>query len=201
MGRAATAYNASDYCLENCMFIPRLAYASDKPVLDALIRKSGIGLAQGFYTPQQAAALTSEVFGVDSALVADGTYFAIEVADAIVACGGWSRRATDYGGDQAKSGDDRLLDPDTEPARIRAFFVDPDFARQGLGGMLLDHCTRAAARAGFRALELVSTMPGEPLYLHYGFRPLERIELPLSGGTVMVPLTRMRKEIGAGAGA
>jgi GNAT superfamily N-acetyltransferase len=177
------------------MFTIRLAYASDKAVLDALIRKSGIGLSAGFYTDEQAEAITREVFGVDSALVADGTYFAIEAGDAIVACGGWSKRATDFGGDQAKSGDDRLLDPATEPARIRAFFVDPDCARKGLGGMLLDHCTRAAGRAGFTALELVSTMPGEPLYLHYGFKPLERIELPLSGG-VTVALTRMRKEIG-----
>ena len=177
------------------MFTIRLAYASDKPVLDALIRKSGIGLSAGFYSEQQAAAITNEVFGVDSALVADGSYFAIEAGDSIVACGGWSKRATDFGGDQAKSGTDRLLDPATEPARIRAFFVDPDFARQGLGGMLLDHCTRAAARAGFTALVLVSTMPGEPLYLRYGFAPLERIELPLSGG-VTVALTRMRKAIG-----
>jgi GNAT superfamily N-acetyltransferase len=195
MWSAVNAYNTDAYRLENCMFIPRLAYASDKPVLDALIRKSGIGLADGFYTPEQALAITNEVFGVDSALVADGTYFVIEVAERIVACGGWSKRATDFGGDGAKSGDDRPLDPATEPARIRAFFVDPDFARKGLGGMLLDHCTRAAARAGFTALELVSTMPGEPLYLHYGFKPLEHIKLPLSGG-VVVGLTRMRKEIG-----
>lgn len=179
------------------MFTIRLAYASDKPVLEELIRKSGIGLSAGFYSDEQAAAITREVFGVDSALVADGTYFAIEAGDTIVACGGWSRRATDFGGDQAKSGDDRPLDPATEPARIRAFFVDPDFARQGLGGMLLEHCTRAAARAGFKALELVSTMPGEPLYRHFGFVPLERIELPLSGG-VTVALTRMRKEIAGG---
>lgn len=195
MRAVAAAYNASAYCLENCMFITRLAYASDKPLLEALIRKSGIGLADGFYTPQQAAAITREVFGVDSALVADGTYFAIEVAETIVACGGWSKRATDFGGDHAKSGDDRLLDPATEPARIRAFFVDPAFARQGLGAMLLEHCTTAASRAGFKALELVSTMPGEPLYLRYGFRRLEGIELPLSGG-INVALTRMRKEIG-----
>lgn len=176
------------------MLTIRLAHANDKDALNALIRKSGIGLAAGFYTAQQAEAITREVFGVDSALIADGTYFAIEQDGRIVACGGWSRLATDFGGDQAKSGNDRPLDPATEPARIRAFFVDPDMARQGLGAMLLDHCTRAAARAGFKALELVSTMPGEPLYLRFGFTPLERIELPLSGG-VAVALTRMRKEI------
>ena len=192
---SANAYNAAVYRLENCMFITRLAYASDKPVLEALIRKSGLGLAAGFYTPKQAAAITSEIYGVDSALVADGTYFAIELADTIVACGGWGKRAIDCGGDQAKRGDDRLLDPATEPARIRAFFVDPDYARRGLGAMLLDHCTKAAARAGFTALELVATMPGEPLYLRYGFKALEKFEMHLSGG-VSVALRRMRKEIG-----
>jgi GNAT superfamily N-acetyltransferase len=177
------------------MFTIRLARLDEKPALNALIHASGIGLATGFYTEAQAEAITREVFGVDSALIEDGTYFAIESDGALVACGGWSRRATDFGGDQAKSGNDRPLDPATEPARIRAFFVDPSMARQGLGGMLLDYCTSAAARAGFKALELVSTMPGEPLYLRYGFEPLERIELPLSGG-VVVGLTRMRKEIG-----
>lgn len=177
------------------MFTIRTAAMEERAVLEALIKRSGIGLADGFYDPQQAAAVTAEVFGVDSALVMDGTYFAIEHEGRIVACGGWSRRATDFGGDQAKSGDDRPLDPATEPARIRAFFVDPGMARRGLGAMLLEHCTRAARENGFKALELVSTMPGEPLYLRYGFTPLERIELSLSGGAVKVPLTRMRKEI------
>lgn len=175
------------------MFTLRLARDDEKPVLNELIAASGIGLAAGFYTEEQAEAITREVFGVDSALVADGTYFAIESDGVVVACGGWSKRATDFGGDQAKSGNDRPLDPETEPARIRAFFVHPGMARQGLGGMLLDHCTAEAKRNGFKALELVSTMPGEPLYLRYGFAPLERIELPLS--RVSVALTRMRKEI------
>ena len=176
------------------MFTIRLAQEQDKSDLNALIRASGVGLSVGFYTDEQAAAITREVFGVDSALVADGTYYAIEEDGAIVACGGWSARATDFGGDQAKSGNDRPLDPATEPARIRAFFVDPAMARRGLGSMLLEHCTKAAAQAGFKALELVSTMPGVPLYLRHGFAPLGHIALPLSGG-VTVALTRMRKQI------
>ncbi|MEJ7806363.1 MAG: GNAT family N-acetyltransferase [Telluria sp.] len=176
------------------MFTIRQAQMRDNPELNALIRLSGIGLSAGFYTDEQAAAITREVFGVDSALVADGTYYAIEEGGTIVACGGWSARATDFGGDQAKSGSDRPLDPATEPARIRAFFVDPAMARRGLGSMLLEHCTRAAAQAGFKALELVSTMPGVPLYIRHGFAPLDDIALPLSGG-VTVALTRMRKEI------
>ena len=162
--------------------------------MNALIRQSGLGLAAGFYTEAQAAAITREVFGVDSALVEDGTYFVIEAQGKMVACGGWSRRATDFGGDHAKNGEDRPLDPAAEAARIRAFFVDPGMARRGLGTLMLEHCTQQARAAGFTSLELVSTMPGEPLYLKHGFTPLERITLPLSGG-VSVALTRMRKTI------
>jgi GNAT superfamily N-acetyltransferase len=177
------------------MFTIRLARMSDKPLLDALIARSGIGLADGFYTPREAEAITREVFGIDSALVEDGTYFAIEEGGVIVACGGWSRRATDFGGDGAKHGDDRLLDPATEPARIRAFFVDPAMARRGLGSMLLRHCMEAAAQAGFTSVELVSTMPGEPLYVAHGFVAIEPIVLPLSGGDVLVRLTRMTRSL------
>ncbi|NHZ39668.1 GNAT family N-acetyltransferase [Massilia aquatica] len=176
------------------MFTIRLARMSEKPLLEELIARSGIGLADGFYTPPQAAAITREVFGVDSALVEDGTYFAIEDEGRVVACGGWSRRATDFGGDGAKHGNDRLLDPATEPARIRAFFVDPAMARRGLGSMLLRHCIDAAAQAGFGSLELVSTMPGEPLYLAHGFVAIEPIALALADG-VVVRLTRMRRSL------
>ncbi|UOD28888.1 GNAT family N-acetyltransferase [Massilia violaceinigra] len=176
------------------MFTIRLARMSEKPLLEALIARSGIGLADGFYTPQEAAAITRQVFGVDSALVDDGTYFAIEEEGTVVACGGWSRRATDFGGDGAKHGNDRLLDPATEPARIRAFFVDPAMARRGLGSMLLRHCMEAAGKAGFRSLELVSTMPGEPLYLAHGFIAIEAIALPLAEG-VVVRLTRMGRRL------
>jgi GNAT superfamily N-acetyltransferase len=176
------------------MLMIRLAKAADKPQLDALIARSGVGLSRGFYTDEQAQGVTREVFGVDSALVADGTYFAIEDEGVLVACGGWSRRATDYGGDQHKQGNDRLLDPAIEPARIRAFFVEPAMARRGLGSMLMKHCTEAAAQAGFTALELVSTMPGEPLYAAHGFRVIERLEVPLSSG-LLIQLARMRKEL------
>ncbi len=176
------------------MLTLRLAQECDKPALNALIRLSGIGLSVGFYSDEQAGAITREVFGVDSALVADGTYYAIEEAGVIVACGGWSRLATDFGGDHAKSGNDRPLDPATEPARIRAFFVHPSMARRGLASMMMARCTEAALAAGFKALELVSTMPGVPLYVHHGFVPLEDMTLALSGG-VSVTLTRMRKLI------
>lgn len=176
------------------MFKLRLALEADKPALNELIALSGVELSRGFYTDEQAAAITREVYGVDSSLISDGTFYAVESGHVIVACGGWGKRAVDCGGDHAKTGTDRLLDAALEPARIRAFFVHPAMARKGLGAMLLDHCTSEARRAGFRALELVSTMPGEPLYLRYGFNPLRRIDMPLSGG-VTVALTRMRKDI------
>lgn len=175
-------------------FSLRLASDSDIAAMQALIQRSGIGLAQGFYSPVQAAAITREVFGVDSQLVRDGTYFVIEHDGAIVACGGWGKRDTLHGGDQRKQGTDRLLDPGREPARIRAFFVDPAMARRGLGTMLMKRCEEQAKAAGFSSLELAATLPGEPLYRSQGFIEVERVELPLSGG-VRVPLVRMRRSL------
>jgi GNAT superfamily N-acetyltransferase len=174
----------------------RAAQPADIPRMEALIARSGIELSAGFYTPEQAQAVTRHVFGVDTQLVADQTYFLIERDGVALACGGWSKRSTLFGADRAKTGPDPLLDPASQPARIRAFFVSPDAARQGLGRMLLRHCTEQAAAAGFHALELAATMPGVPLYEAAGFKMLERIELALPGG-VQVPLARMRKEIAA----
>jgi GNAT superfamily N-acetyltransferase len=174
----------------------RVATAADIGALQTLISRSGIGLSAGFYTPEQAQAITREVFGVDTQLIQDGTYFAIEDDSRIVACGGWSKRSTPYGGDQHKAAPDRLLDPATEAAKIRAFFVDPDMARQGLGSMLMRHCTEHALAAGFTSLELTATMPGVPLYTAHGFVPVHDISLALAGGQVAVSLTLMRKAIG-----
>lgn len=179
----------------------RMATAADVPALQALIERSAIGLSDGFYTPEQAQALTREVFGVDTQLVRDGTYFVVEDAKReddvrIVACGGWSRRSTPFGGDRHKAAPDRLLDPATEAAKIRAFFVDPDRARRGLGSLLMGHCTGHALAAGFTALELTATMPGVPLYRAHGFVPVHDLNLSLAGGQVAAPLTLMRKAIG-----
>ncbi|SFB36258.1 N-acetylglutamate synthase, GNAT family [Collimonas sp. OK607] len=172
----------------------RPAQLHDVPVLEALITRSGIGLSVGFYTDEQAAAVTRYVFGVDTQLITDQTYFIIEDAGQAVACGGWSKRRTLFGGDRAKSDPDPLLDPAHEAARIRAFFVDPGMARRGLGSQLMQHCMEQASLNGFSALELVATLPGEPLYLAYGFAIIERFELDLPGG-VLVPVTRMRKNL------
>lgn len=174
----------------------RLAREEDIPAMEALIARSGIELSEGFYTPEQAAAVTRHVFGVDTQLVADQTYYVIEQDGKLAACGGWSKRATLFGADKHKQGPDPLLDPATEPGRIRAFFVAPEAARRGLGRMLLEHCTAQALQAGFGGLELAGTMPGVPLYLATGFQIVERFEVSLPGG-VQVPLARMRKDIRA----
>ncbi|WP_119718656.1 GNAT family N-acetyltransferase [Cognatilysobacter tabacisoli] len=172
----------------------RAAERSDIPALARLIDVSGRALSVGHYTPEQADAITRHVFGVDTQLIEDGTYIAIEHDGRIVACGGWSRRRTLFGGDQTKTGADPLLDPATEPARIRAFFVDPSVARRGLGRRLMAACTNAARHAGFRSLELVSTLPGEPLYLASGFTVVERFALSLPGG-IDVPVSRMARAL------
>ncbi len=172
----------------------RAAAEADIPRMEALIARSGIALSKGFYSDEQAAAVTRHVFGVDSQLVADGTYFLIERDGVAVACGGWSKRATLYGGDRAKSGPDPLLDPATQAGRIRAFFVDPGVPRQGLGSMLMRHCEAEALAQGFRTLELAATLPGVPLYLASGFELVEDFEITLPGG-IQLPLAHMRKRI------
>ena len=175
-------------------FLLRPVREADLAALRALIERSAASLSVGFYTQQQTESVTREVFGVDSQLVADGTYYAIETEGAIVACGGWGKRSTSFGGDQAKSAPERLLDPATEAAKIRAFFVDPAWARRGLGSMLMTHCAAQAAAAGFGMLELVSTMPGVPLYRALGFAEVEPFDLLLSRG-VRVPVVRMRRAV------
>lgn len=169
----------------------RLAQHADIPELQALIASSGRALSAGYYSPEQADAITQHVFGVDTQLIDDQTYFVIADDTRIVACGGWSKRRTLFGGDQTKHGPDPLLDPAMESARIRAFFVDPAMARRGLGRQLMQACVDASQRADFTTLELVSTLPGEPLYLSCGFSIVERFDLALPGD-VRVPVSRMR---------
>jgi GNAT superfamily N-acetyltransferase len=171
----------------------RPAVPADVPALEELIARSARALSEGFYTPEQAEAAIRHVFGVDSQLVEDGTYFVVDLEGRLLACGGWSARRTLYGGDRAKRGPDPPLDAATEPARIRAFFVDPAVARRGIGRRLLRACVEAAGSAGFRALELVATLPGVPFYAACGFRTLDRRVLDLHG--VEIPVVHMRREI------
>ena len=141
----------------------RLAVATYVPALNELIARSARQLSRGYYTAQEAESATKYVFGVDSTLIEDGTYYVIEVGGVLAACGGWSRRRILYGGDQRPVGVPReLLDPAKDSALIRAFFVAPEFARRGYGRILLEHCTVAASNAGFNSLELMATLPGVP---------------------------------------
>lgn len=172
----------------------RAATSEDIPALERLIEESVRALSIGFYSPQQIESSLKYVFGVDTQLIEDGTYFVVEAGGQIAGCGGWSKRKTLYGGDKLKTEEDNLLDPKTEPSRIRAFFVHPNFARRGIGRLLLNACENAARQAGFTALELAATMPGEPLYAACGFYVIERIEVELPDG-VMVPIARMGKAI------
>ncbi|HEU4880878.1 MAG TPA: GNAT family N-acetyltransferase [Longimicrobium sp.] len=172
----------------------RVATEADLPAIRALIPDSVRGLSTGFYTPEQIESSIRYVFGPDTQLIADGTYFVAVDGDEIAGCGGWSARRTLYGGDQAKGADDPRLDPATEPARIRAFFVHPDHARRGIASAIYDACVAAARAAGFRALELMATLPGVPLYRTFGFHPVESIESTLPDG-VTIGFVRMRREI------
>ncbi|HEX6627411.1 MAG TPA: GNAT family N-acetyltransferase [Gemmatimonadaceae bacterium] len=173
----------------------RIATMEDVPSLNALIAASARALSEGFYSSPQIDALLTHVFGVDTQLIADGTYYLISADDeSPVAAGGWSARRTLYGGDQAKAGEDSRLDPRIDAARIRAFFVHPRFARRGLGRQLYAECERAARAAGFRRFELMATMPGEPLYAALGFSVTERVDAQLPGD-VIVPLAKMEKRI------
>ena len=152
----------------------RLATPDDVPRIRALIDDSVRGLSAGYYTPAQIESALVHVFGVDTQLIADGTYYVVDAGEEIAASGGWSRRATLYGGDQFKEAADPLLDPSSDPARIRAFFVHPNWTRRGLARRLFDECRRAALAERFRHFDLGATLPGEPLYAALGFSALER---------------------------
>ena len=172
----------------------RLATPSDVTALQQLIDLSARGLSTAYYSPEEIEAAVTHVFGVDSQLIADGTYFVIDGPEGPVAAGGWSARRTLYGGDQMKGSADPLLDPSTEAARIRAFFVHPRWARQGLARQLYAACSHAARAAGFKEFELMATRPGEPFYAALGFEIVERVLVPLPGD-VDVPFARMRRTI------
>jgi N-acetylglutamate synthase-like GNAT family acetyltransferase len=175
----------------------RRATPGDLPALHALIETSVRELSRGRYTPAQVESALRHVFGPDTQLIADGTYFVITNSGGeLLAAGGWSRRRTLYGGDQMKPAADPLLDPAREPARIRAFFVHPAWARRGLARRLYQHCAAAASAAGFQHLELMATLPGEPLYRALGFTAIESTEAVLPDGT-RLPLVRMGRSLTA----
>jgi GNAT superfamily N-acetyltransferase len=174
----------------------RLGTDADIPALHTLIDASVRGLEAGDYSPEQIDGALGTLLGLDTQLVADGTYFVAEARAAcqriIAGCGGWSYRKTLFGSDHAPVRENQFLDPATDAAKIRAFFVHPYFARRGIGTRILEACESAARAAGFSRFEMGATLTGVPLYLARGYQVLERIEVPLPNGTAL-PIIRMAK--------
>jgi GNAT superfamily N-acetyltransferase len=170
----------------------RLAVPEDVPALTVIVDAAIAQLQRGFLDEAQIES-SRAIMGVDTELIADGTYFVIEADGEIAGCGGWSRRATLYGGSQTPGRDSNLLDPKVDAARVRAMYTSPAYARRGVGRLILSLCESAAAAEGFTRLQLMSTLSGQPLYTAYGFRPVERVE-DATGG-VPVPLVRMEKVV------
>jgi N-acetylglutamate synthase-like GNAT family acetyltransferase len=175
-------------------FALRPARLEDVTELETLIAVSARTLLAPWYSPAQVDAAVGSVFAVDTQLIEDGTYFVAAQGPTIVGCGGWSRRRTLFGARGHTSDADSVLDPARDPARIRAFFVHPACARRGIAATLMCHCERAAGDAGFKTMELVATLAGEPLYAAFGFAAIEHFEIPLSGSLTM-PVVRMSKNI------
>ena len=177
----------------------RKAVAADVSRLREVIEASVRGLQAEDYSPGQIEGALKSVYGVDSQLIADGTYFAVELTMAtgneIIACGGWSNRKTLYGGDQYAGREDSLLDPAGDAAKIRAFFVHPKGARQGLGSLLLEACESAAIAAGFTRLEMGATLSGVAFYRAKGYAKIEDQAVPLGNGETL-PIVRMAKNVG-----
>jgi GNAT superfamily N-acetyltransferase len=175
-------------------FTHRLAQIDDLPALRALMTRSIERLQNGFLTPEQVKA-SHQVMGLDTQLVKDQTYFMIESDGRLVGCGGWSWRATLFGGDDSIVAREPLpLDPATDAAKIRAMYVDPDFARRGIGSLIMTLCEGAARDAGFGKAEMMATMAGVPLYRAHGYTDIEPVEAKTREG-VMVPLIRMGKSL------
>ena len=171
----------------------RLAALEDVLALEALIPLSVRTLQASFYTPAQMEAALGPVFGVDRQLIADGTYFVAEEQGRIAGCGGWSKRRSLFGGDQGRAAEDSMLNPAADAARVRAFFVHPERARQGIGRSILAACEAAILQAGFRRAELVATLAGEPLYAGFGYAAAGRYDIPLADG-LNLPAIRMTKQ-------
>lgn len=176
-------------------FTSRPAVRQDLPVLAPLIERAIAELQKDFLDPAQIEA-SRAIMGLDTQLVDDGTYFVVEEGDRVAGCGGWSRRATLYGGDHSAGRDAALLDPATEPARIRAMYTDPAFARRGVGRLILSRCETAARAEGFTTVELMATLAGRPLYEAAGYAAVEHVTQ--TAGGVAIPLVRMRKHLVVG---
>jgi GNAT superfamily N-acetyltransferase len=170
--------------------VHRLARRDDQAALRLLMEAAITENQKSFLRPEQVAS-SRTIMGLDTQLIDDGTYYVIETGGALAGCGGWSRRATLYGGDRTPGRDAALLDPAKDPARIRAMYTHPKFTRRGVGRLIMALCEEAARKEDFREVELMATLSGEPLYLACGYIPVERLEDARGGAPV--PLVRMRK--------
>jgi GNAT superfamily N-acetyltransferase len=173
-------------------WMPRLAREVDISALEILIPLSVRSLQAVHYSKPQMEAALGPVFGVDRQLIRDGTYFVVEQDGRIVGCGGWSKRKSLFGSDAERSAEDDALDPKKDAARVRAFFVHPEWARRGIGRAIIIACERALLEAGFRTVDLVATLSGEPLYAAAGYTVVERYSIPMPGGLTL-PVVRMTK--------
>jgi GNAT superfamily N-acetyltransferase len=170
----------------------RLARFEDIPALDKLIPLS-VRALQTHYTEAQREAAIGSVFGVDRQLIEDQTYFVAQTSDGeIIACGGWSKRETKCGSSHGRSEPDSLIDPQTDAARIRAFFIHPNWARRGIGAAILKASEAALLAAGFNCAEIAATLTGEPLYVSAGYRVTERFDITMSNGAPL-PCVRLTK--------
>ena len=164
----------------------RQARSSDVDALAELIEASVRGLGPPHYDRDQIESSLEHLFGVDTTMIGDGTYFVAEVEGEMAGCGGWSPRKTPFGGDRAEAyREPELRDPESDPAILRAFFVHPEWTRRGIGTLLVEESERAALEAGFRSFELVSTLPGLPLYRTLGYRIVEPVPIALPDGAVI----------------
>ena len=170
----------------------RQATAADAAQIQELIGRSIRALGAADYSSEQIEGALKGAFGLDSQLIADGTYFVVESQGRLIGCGGWSYRRTLFGGDAGAGRDAGALDPGTEAAKIRAFFVDPEAARRGVGSALLDHCEAEARRHGFRRAEMMATLPGKRLYEARGYVPGEKVHYPVGPGVAIefVPMSK-----------
>jgi N-acetylglutamate synthase-like GNAT family acetyltransferase len=176
-------------------YLLRKANSADIPAIEKLIDASVRELQAQDYTPEQIDAALRTVFTVDTQLIEDGTYFVVEEDGEVIGCGGWSGRKTLCGGDHHAVRDNVLMNPSEDAAKIRAIFVAPQWARRGVGSMLLKEAENAARAAGFHRLEMGATLTGVPVYLRRGYREIETMTVPLERG-VMLPVVRMEKSCG-----
>lgn len=182
---------------ERSAIVIRKALNNDIGEITELIKRSVRALSVGYYSSDVVERALERVFGVDSQLIADGTMYVAIDNDQIVGCGGWSKRRTLYGGDQFETRIDDELDPAVDAARIRAFFVDPDHARKGIGRSILATCEAAAIQAGFKRAEMGATLPGVPLYAALGYAGDEVIDIDMGDG-YKLRCIRMEKSLGPG---